>query len=84
ANRIKKDPERSILKGNPFPKNPKEAEGLGQQDMKLKHILVLLALAGGIGAYVTGVFVAEWSLGEMSAVFLVIMVATALIGRIHV
>ncbi|MBY8910527.1 YfcC family protein, partial [Salinicoccus roseus] len=42
ANRIKKDPERSILKGNPFPKNPKEAEGLGQQDMKLKHILVLL------------------------------------------
>ncbi|MCG7333238.1 YfcC family protein [Salinicoccus roseus] len=84
ANRIKKDPERGILKDNPFPKNPKEAEGLGQQDMKLKHILVLLALAGGIGAYVTGVFVSDWSLGEMSAVFLVIMVATALIGRIHV
>ncbi|TVT27306.1 YfcC family protein [Salinicoccus cyprini] len=84
ANRIKKDPSRGILKENPFPKTPSEGQELGQQDMKLKHILVLLALAGGIGAYVTGVFVAEWSLGEMSAVFLIIMVAAAIIGRIHV
>jgi len=84
ANRIKKDPSRGILKDNPFPKDSNDGAELGRQEMKPKHILVLLALLLGIGAYVTGVFTAEWNLEEMAAVFLVVMVATALIGRIHV
>lgn len=84
ANRVKNDPSRSILKDNPFPKDASEGVSLGKQTMRLKHILVLAALIVGIGAYVAGVFIADWSLEEMAAVFLVIMIATAIIGKIHV
>ncbi|WP_411842703.1 YfcC family protein [Salinicoccus sp. HZC-1] len=84
ANRVKKDPSRSILKDNPFPKDSKEGAALGKQQMETKHLLVLAALTIGIGAYVAGVFMADWSLEEMAAVFLVIMVATTIIGKIHV
>lgn len=52
--------------------------------MKPVHIFVLLTLFLGIATYVTGVFVAEWNLQEMAAVFLVIMLATAIIGRIDI
>lgn len=84
SKKLKKDQHSGILKDNPFPKESSEKLTVGNQKMKPVHIFVLLTLFLGIAAYVTGVFVAEWNLEEMAAVFLVIMLATAIIGRIDV
>lgn len=84
SKKLKRDQHSGILKDNPFPKESSEELTVGNQKMKPVHIFVLLTLFLGIAAYVTGVFVAEWNLEEMAAVFLVIMLATAIIGRIDI
>lgn len=84
SRKLKRDQHSGILKDNPFPRETSEELTVGKQKMKPVHILVLLTLFLGIAAYVTGVFVAEWNLQEMAAVFLVIMVVTAIIGRIDI
>lgn len=84
SKKLKRDQHSGILKDNPFPKESSEELTVGNQKMKPVHVFVLLTLFLGIAAYVTGVFVAEWNLEEMAAVFLVIMLATAIIGRIDI
>jgi Predicted membrane protein len=86
SRRIKKNQHAGILGSEPFPKDNGDTE-LGKTEMTTTHILVLLTLLLGITVYVAGVFGAfgeAWSLTEMAAVFIIIMVVTTIIARIGV
>ena len=86
SKRIKRDQHAGILGSQPFPKDSGVTE-LGKTEMTTTHILVLLTLLLGITVYVAGVFGAfgeAWSLTEMAAVFIIIMVVTTIIARIGV
>lgn len=86
SKRIKRNQHAGILGSQPFPKDSGDAE-LGKTEMTTTHILVLLTLLLGITVYVAGVFGAfgeAWSLTEMAAVFIIIMVVTTIIARIGV
>jgi uncharacterized ion transporter superfamily protein YfcC len=81
ANRVKKDPKKSILSDNPFPKyDPKSMEEVSSE-LTTTHKLVLATLLIGIATYVYGVFQLGWSINEMAAVFIIIAAVTAIITR---
>ena len=86
SRRIKRNQHSGILGDTPFPKDSEDTQ-LGKTEMTKTHALVLLTLLTGIAVYVAGVFGAfgeTWSLTEMAAVFIIIMVVTTLIARIGV
>lgn len=86
SRRIKKNQNAGILGNTPFPKGEQDTD-LGQTKMTKTHVFVLLTLLIGIAIYVAGVFGAfgeTWSLTEMAAVFIMIMVVTTIIARIGV
>ncbi|WP_234031520.1 YfcC family protein [Lentibacillus cibarius] len=81
SNKVKKNPENSILKENRFPKleekNMDEVSSVLTNTQKL--VLVILGL--GIGTYVFGVFQLGWSINEMAGVFIAIAIVTAIVTR---
>ncbi|WP_289891354.1 YfcC family protein [Virgibacillus pantothenticus] len=83
ANRIKKDPLKSVLGDNPFPKSGEKDVASVPTQLTIVHKLVLAWLGIGIAIYVFGVFQYEWSLNQMAAMFIVIAIGTAVIARIH-
>ncbi|WP_353056621.1 YfcC family protein [Sporosarcina luteola] len=80
--RIKKDPAKSVLGDNPFPKLEEKNELNEEVQITGTHKLVLLWLVLGIALYVFGVFKYEWSLNQMAAIFIIIAVGTAVIARL--
>ncbi|SHH00472.1 YfcC family protein [Virgibacillus chiguensis] len=83
ANRIKKDPTKSVLGDNPFPKSEEKAFESVHAQLTTVHKLVLTWLAVGIAIYVFGVFQYDWSLNQMAAMFIVIAIGTAFLARMH-
>lgn len=81
ANRIKKDPQKSILRDNPFPRDEKNSMEDASTELTLVHKWVLGVLVIGIAAYVYGVFQLEWAINEMAGVFIVIAILTSLISK---
>ncbi|MFS0750600.1 YfcC family protein [Oceanobacillus sp. 1P07AA] len=81
ANRVKKDPNKSILRENRFPKydeqNVEEVDGI----LTTIHKIVLAILVLGIATYVYGVFQLEWSINEMAGVFIAIAMLTAIVSK---
>ncbi|MGM8212407.1 YfcC family protein [Virgibacillus sp. W0430] len=82
ANRVKKNPENSILKENRFPKYDEKSMDKVTPNLTTTHKLVLIILALGIGTYVYGVFQLEWSINEMAGVFIAIAIGTAIVAKI--
>lgn len=82
ANKVKKNPEKSVLGNNRFPKYDEKSMEATPTELTTVHKLVLGWLATGIGIYIFGVFQYEWSLNEMAAMFLVIAVGTAIIAKV--
>ncbi|MFC4660702.1 YfcC family protein [Oceanobacillus aidingensis] len=81
ANRVKNDPQKSILSDNPFPKL--EEKSMEDVDGKLTstQLTVLLVLVAGIAIYVYGVFQLNWDINEMAGIFVALSVITALISK---
>ncbi|MFD1064777.1 YfcC family protein [Oceanobacillus locisalsi] len=81
ANRVKKDPQKSILRDNPFPKADDRV--MDEVDGKLTstQLTVLLVLVAGIAFYVYGVFQLGWDINEMAGIFVALAVLTALISK---
>ncbi|MEF3329723.1 YfcC family protein [Oceanobacillus oncorhynchi] len=81
ANRVKNDPQKSILSDNPFPKL--EEKSMEDVDGKLTstQLTVLLVLIAGIAIYVYGVFQLDWDINEMAGIFVALSVITALISK---
>jgi len=82
GNRVKKDPQKSILKENRFPKYDEKSVDNVSSELTTTHKLVLTLLAIGIGVYVYGVFQLGWSINEMAGVFIAIAMGTAIIAKI--
>lgn len=81
ANRVKKNPERSILGSNRFPKNDDKNMDEVSSTLTMEHKLVLGLLIAGIGMYVYGVFNLDWAINEMAGIFIIIAIGTAIIDR---
>ncbi|OIU71712.1 YfcC family protein [Rossellomorea aquimaris] len=81
AKKIKKDPSKSVLGKNPFPKMEQRDEVAHKQEITRLHKLVLAWLVVGIGIYVFGVFQYKWALNEMAAIFLIIAAGTAILAK---
>lgn len=82
ANRIKKDPTKSILKDNPFPRDEVKSEMENvSSTITGTHKLVLLALIAGIAWYVYGVFQRGWGTNEMAGIFIIIAIVTSIISK---
>ena len=81
AYRVKRNPENSILRDNPFPKYEERAMDEISTKLTRTHKLVLTIVVLGIATYVYGVFNLGWSTDEMAAVFIVVAIATALVSR---
>ncbi|GGB43696.1 YfcC family protein [Virgibacillus dakarensis] len=82
ANKVKKNPEKSVLGNNRFPKYDEKSVENATNELTGIHKLVITWLAVGIGIYIFGVFLFEWSLNEMAAMFIVIAIGTAVIAKI--
>lgn len=81
ANRVKKDPNNSLLTANRFPKLKEEDLDIKVDELTLTHKLILGVLILGIGAYIYGVFQFNWSTNEMAAIFIMISVGTGIVAR---
>ncbi|WP_052127257.1 YfcC family protein [Pontibacillus litoralis] len=82
SNKVKRNPEKSVLGEDRFPKVEEKDIDKSTPNLTGLHKLVIAWLSIGIAIYVFGVFQYEWSLNEMAAVFLIIAVGTAIIARI--
>ncbi|KGX88651.1 hypothetical protein N781_09640 [Pontibacillus halophilus JSM 076056 = DSM 19796] len=83
AKRVKKNPSKSVLGDNPFPKYDEKSMENAPSELTLLHKLVLAWLVFGIGTYVYGVFQLGWSLNEMAAMFIVIAIGTTILARMN-
>lgn len=78
ATRVRRDPSRSLVADIPPPLvgNPHDAAAVTRT-----HALVLCATAGGLALLVWGLTARGWYLVEMSALFLALALAIALVSR---
>ncbi|WP_193063685.1 YfcC family protein [Oceanobacillus oncorhynchi] len=81
ANRVKNDPQKSILSDNPFPKLEKKSMEDVDGKLTSTQLTVLLVLIAGIAIYVYGVFQLDWDINEMAGIFVALSVITALISK---
>ncbi|AST90923.1 MULTISPECIES: YfcC family protein [Sutcliffiella] len=81
ANRVKKNPENSILGENRFPKLDEKSMEAVSSVLTSTHKLVIALLVIGIGTYVYGVFQLNWSTNEMAAIFIMIAAGTAILSK---
>ncbi|MCT1901559.1 YfcC family protein [Oceanobacillus sojae] len=82
ANRVKNDPQKSILSGNPFPKLEEKSMDDVDGKMTPTQLAVLLVLTATIVVYVYGVFQWDWDINQMAGIFVALAVVTSLISKI--
>lgn len=80
--KIEADPAKSIMGANKFSENVSSDI---DEDMEFttRHKFVLLFFALALTVYTIGVFRSDWGLNEMSAIFIIIGLGTAVIERIR-
>lgn len=86
AARVKKDPTQSIVYDLEL-KDKKQRELKGQDilpDFNIRHALVLLIIAAGLGINMYGVFQWDWYLTELTASFIIIGFAAGIIGGLKI
>lgn len=81
ANKVKKDPSKSLVKGVKF----NVADGMTREEMENlpfegKHKLIILIFVLTIGILIYGTTVLGWYLSELSALFLIMMIVVGLVG----
>ncbi|BAC14668.1 unknown conserved protein (divided with OB2711 and OB2712) [Oceanobacillus iheyensis HTE831] len=81
ANRVKNDPNKSIIRENRFPKYDEGSIDEVDGTLTTVHKIVLTILVLGIGTYVYGVFQLDWSINEMAGVFIAIAMLTAIVSK---
>lgn len=83
ARKVKKNPLNGVLGDDPFPETTKKSTLDPNTPFTNLHKLVLTWFVGGILFYILGVFLWSWGLNEMSALFIIIAVGTAILARIN-
>ncbi|MCU9612371.1 AbgT family transporter [Caldibacillus lycopersici] len=83
ANKVKKNPQSGILGDNPFPKLEETDGAEISPELTTSQKLVLGVLLLGIGIYVYGAFAYKWSTNELTAIFIMIAIGTAIVNRMN-
>jgi uncharacterized ion transporter superfamily protein YfcC len=80
--KISLNPSKSILKDNPFP--VEEGNNIMQKYEKfnIKHMITILIFIISIGIFLFGVFNYEWSVNELSGVFIIASIVIAIVNKI--
>lgn len=82
AKRIRKNPEKSLMGINPFAQLPVEEENQQGQKFTIQHTIIILLFFSTVGLYLFGAFNFGWGINELSAIFILLGVVVAFIGRI--
>ena len=80
--KIEADPTKSIMGTNRFSENV-SSDIDENMEFTTRHKFVLLFFALALTVYTIGVFRSDWGLNEMSAIFIIIGLGTAVIERIR-
>lgn len=84
ANMIQKDPEKSMVKDINMDDLKFDVASYKDGDFTLRHKLILGVLLLSLAVAVYGMTKLGWGINEMSAVFVVTSIATAIIGKISI
>jgi len=80
--KIEKNPNKSIMGENKFNETNEEVVETDHGDFTTLRKIILIFFAVCMTIYTVGVFRNDWGLNEMTALFLIIGIGTALIARI--
>lgn len=84
AKRVKKDPSKSYMAGTDVSDIAFDLEEFESHTFTKTHAAVLLVLAAGIFAFIYGASKLGWGFDHISAIFIIIALLTAVLGRISV
>ena len=82
AKRIKHNPNLSVMGAEAFESAGQDSQPDNHPAFTLTHKLVLALFPLGIGFFLFGAFNQDWGIPQLSATFLMLGIATALLGRI--
>lgn len=88
AKKIKNNPEKSIMAGNPFGVSRGELRTTDESEIEIKgnltttQILVILAFIGSLLFFVYGAFTKQWGVDELAGIFIMMGVIVAIIAKI--
>lgn len=88
ARKIKNNPEKSIMSGNPFGVSRGELSTTEEPEIEIKdnltttQILVILAFVGSLLFFVYGAFMKQWGVDELAGIFIMMGVIVAIIAKI--
>lgn len=88
AKKIKNNPEKSIMAGNPFGVSRGELRTTEEPEIEIKdnlttiQILVILAFIGSLLFFVYGAFTKQWGVDELAGIFIMMGVIVAIIAKI--
>ncbi|WP_228027510.1 YfcC family protein [Bacillus fonticola] len=80
--RISNDPSKSYMGVTPFAELPRKSNTDGFGPFTTRHKIIILAFFGFLGVFLFGVYSWGWSINELSAIFLMMAVAVALLAKI--
>lgn len=80
--KISNDPSKSILKDNPFPIEEEVNVTQSYENFNNKHKFIIFIFILAIGVFLFGVFTYEWSVNELSGIFIISSIVIALINKI--
>jgi|InofroStandDraft_1065614.scaffolds.fasta_scaffold14345_3 uncharacterized ion transporter superfamily protein YfcC len=84
AKRVKKDPSKSYMAGTDVSDISFDLEEFQTYPFTKVHAAVLLTLAAGLIAFIYGASTLGWGFDHISAIFIIVSLITAIIGRIPV
>lgn len=82
AKKVKNDPSKSLMGNNLFVDDIKEDVDNIETKLTGKHILILLTFLLFIILFVFGAFTYDWSINELSAIFIMMGIVVAVIDKI--
>lgn len=85
VNRISKDPSRSLMGSEPFqdsPEHGKSDDNEANGPFTGRHIIVILIFFAFIGIFIYGALNFDWALNELSAIFIMMGIAVAIVIRL--
>lgn len=84
AKKIRKDPEKSLMKGVDVSDLTFDIETLNKERFTWQHGVILGTLVGGMIFFTYMALTTDWWLNEMSAVFLIIGIVAGIVSRMNI
>ncbi|TWT08028.1 YfcC family protein [Planococcus sp. CPCC 101016] len=82
AKKVRQDPSKSLMGADSFKDHPEEKEIDATARFTNAHKVIILLFFVTIGGFLYGALQLDWSINELSAVFLMLGIAVALVAKI--